>query len=194
MATTCEITKKKTLSFHLLKVSSWWVFYSFVLVSDICKTYMIDSTVWHTCSTLILFFVSFSAQLNRLKWRCTFRRCWIATAWLLETTDGLSLMTISCISMWILWSLIFRRRHRLVIEAFQMVFYSFSFFFCFKSGVKHWSLYAQPLDLKSCDVSIHVFTLNEEGPSTLSLEEDEDLSAANHWLLPTGGEMLLSIL
>ncbi|XP_005804742.1 pachytene checkpoint protein 2 homolog [Xiphophorus maculatus] len=43
----------------------------------------------------------------------------------------------------------------------------------------------QPLDLKSCDVSIHVFTLNEEGPSTLSLEEDENLSAANHWLLPT---------
>ncbi|XP_017164701.1 pachytene checkpoint protein 2 homolog isoform X2 [Poecilia reticulata] len=42
----------------------------------------------------------------------------------------------------------------------------------------------QPLDLKSCDVSIHVFTLNEEGPSRLSLEEDEDLSAANHWLLP----------
>ncbi|XP_043973594.1 pachytene checkpoint protein 2 homolog isoform X1 [Gambusia affinis] len=42
----------------------------------------------------------------------------------------------------------------------------------------------QPLDLKSCDVSIHVFTLNEEGPSTLNLEEDEDLSAANHWLLP----------
>lgn len=73
-------------------------------------------------------------------------------------------------------------------------FLFFFFFFCFKSGVKHWSLYAQPLDLKSCDVSIHVFTLNEEGPSTLSLEEDEDLSAANHWLLPTGGEMLLSIL
>ncbi|XP_054903827.1 pachytene checkpoint protein 2 homolog isoform X2 [Poeciliopsis prolifica] len=43
---------------------------------------------------------------------------------------------------------------------------------------------SQPLDLKSCDVSIHVFTLNEEGPSTLNLEEDEDLSAANHWLLP----------
>ncbi|XP_007572723.1 pachytene checkpoint protein 2 homolog [Poecilia formosa] len=42
----------------------------------------------------------------------------------------------------------------------------------------------QPLDLKSCDVSIHVFTLNEEGPNRLSLEEDEDLSAANHWLLP----------
>ncbi|XP_017281964.1 pachytene checkpoint protein 2 homolog [Kryptolebias marmoratus] len=43
----------------------------------------------------------------------------------------------------------------------------------------------QPLDLKSCSVVIHVFTLNEEGPSMLSLEEDEELSAANHWLLPT---------
>ncbi|XP_038567552.1 pachytene checkpoint protein 2 homolog [Micropterus salmoides] len=42
----------------------------------------------------------------------------------------------------------------------------------------------QPLDLKSCTISVHIFTLNEDGPSTLSLEEDEELSAANHWLLP----------
>uniref|UniRef100_H2LVI2 Pachytene checkpoint protein 2 homolog n=1 Tax=Oryzias latipes TaxID=8090 RepID=H2LVI2_ORYLA len=42
---------------------------------------------------------------------------------------------------------------------------------------------AQPLDLKSCAVSIYIFTLNEDGPSMLSLEEEE-LSAANHWLLP----------
>lgn len=50
------------------------------------------------------------------------------------------------------------------------------------------SLYfpTQPLDLKSCSVSIHIFTLNEDGPSTLSLEDDEELSAANHWLLPAG--------
>ncbi|KAK5892447.1 hypothetical protein CesoFtcFv8_012825 [Champsocephalus esox] len=45
-------------------------------------------------------------------------------------------------------------------------------------------LVSQPLDLKSCSVSVHIFTLNEDGPSTLSLEEDEELSAANHWLLP----------
>ncbi|KAK5862390.1 hypothetical protein PBY51_017792 [Eleginops maclovinus] len=42
----------------------------------------------------------------------------------------------------------------------------------------------QPLDLNSCSISTHIFTLNEDGPSTLSLEEDEELSAANHWLLP----------
>nr|XP_057941195.1 pachytene checkpoint protein 2 homolog [Doryrhamphus excisus]XP_057941196.1 pachytene checkpoint protein 2 homolog [Doryrhamphus excisus]XP_057941197.1 pachytene checkpoint protein 2 homolog [Doryrhamphus excisus] len=42
----------------------------------------------------------------------------------------------------------------------------------------------QPLDLTSCTVSFHIFTLSEEGPSTLSLEDDEELSAANHWLLP----------
>ncbi|XP_034030854.1 pachytene checkpoint protein 2 homolog [Thalassophryne amazonica] len=41
-----------------------------------------------------------------------------------------------------------------------------------------------PLDLKSCSLAIHVFALNEDGPSTLSLEDDEELSAANHWLLP----------
>ncbi|XP_037310607.2 pachytene checkpoint protein 2 homolog [Pungitius pungitius] len=45
-------------------------------------------------------------------------------------------------------------------------------------------LITQPLDLNSYSVSIHIFTLNEDGPSTLSLEEDEELSAANHWLLP----------
>lgn len=42
----------------------------------------------------------------------------------------------------------------------------------------------QPIDLKHCAVSVHIFTLNEDGPSTLNLEDDEELYAANHWLLP----------
>nr|XP_020468490.1 pachytene checkpoint protein 2 homolog [Monopterus albus] len=42
----------------------------------------------------------------------------------------------------------------------------------------------EPIDFQSCSLSIHIFTLNEDGPSTLSLEDDEELSAANHWLLP----------
>uniref|UniRef100_A0A665UGN2 Pachytene checkpoint protein 2 homolog n=1 Tax=Echeneis naucrates TaxID=173247 RepID=A0A665UGN2_ECHNA len=42
----------------------------------------------------------------------------------------------------------------------------------------------QPLDLKSFSICDHIYTLNEDGPSTLSLEDDEELSAANHWLLP----------
>uniref|UniRef100_A0A665UGQ4 Pachytene checkpoint protein 2 homolog n=1 Tax=Echeneis naucrates TaxID=173247 RepID=A0A665UGQ4_ECHNA len=41
-----------------------------------------------------------------------------------------------------------------------------------------------PLDLKSFSICDHIYTLNEDGPSTLSLEDDEELSAANHWLLP----------
>lgn len=41
-----------------------------------------------------------------------------------------------------------------------------------------------PLDLKNYTLCIHIFTLNDDGPSTLNLEEDEELSAANHWLLP----------
>lgn len=45
-------------------------------------------------------------------------------------------------------------------------------------------LMTQPLDLKSCSISIHIYSLNEDGPSLLSLEENEDLSAASHWLLP----------
>ncbi|XP_028282085.1 pachytene checkpoint protein 2 homolog isoform X2 [Parambassis ranga] len=42
----------------------------------------------------------------------------------------------------------------------------------------------QPLDLENCSVSIHIYTLNEDGPSMLMLDEDEELSAATHWLLP----------
>ncbi|KAJ8290716.1 hypothetical protein GJAV_G00016660 [Gymnothorax javanicus] len=41
-----------------------------------------------------------------------------------------------------------------------------------------------PIDLQSCSLSVHIFSLNDEGPSILNLEEEEDLSAANHWLLP----------
>lgn len=41
-----------------------------------------------------------------------------------------------------------------------------------------------PLNLKNCTVSIYIYALNEDGPSILTLEEDEELSAANHWLLP----------
>lgn len=48
------------------------------------------------------------------------------------------------------------------------------------------SFQTQPLDLESCSLCIHIFALNEEGPSTLVLEEDEELTAANHWLLPAG--------
>ncbi|KAJ3598623.1 hypothetical protein NHX12_002128 [Muraenolepis orangiensis] len=43
-----------------------------------------------------------------------------------------------------------------------------------------------PVDLKSSTLLLHIFTLNDDGPSTLNLEEDEELSAANHWLLPAG--------
>ncbi|XP_043116737.1 LOW QUALITY PROTEIN: pachytene checkpoint protein 2 homolog [Puntigrus tetrazona] len=40
------------------------------------------------------------------------------------------------------------------------------------------------VDLKAHNLCIHVFSLNDESPSTLALEEEEELSAANHWLLP----------
>ncbi|XP_076868630.1 pachytene checkpoint protein 2 homolog isoform X2 [Brachyhypopomus gauderio] len=42
-----------------------------------------------------------------------------------------------------------------------------------------------PLDLKMSNLCIYIFSLNDDGPSTLSLEEEETgLSAANHWALP----------
>lgn len=44
----------------------------------------------------------------------------------------------------------------------------------------------QPIDLSKCNLLIHIFHLNEEGPATENLEEEnEDLVAANHWQLPS---------
>lgn len=44
----------------------------------------------------------------------------------------------------------------------------------------------QPINLNKCNLSIHIFHLNEEGPSAENLEaEDENIVAANHWVLPT---------
>uniref|UniRef100_A0A8C7JSK7 Pachytene checkpoint protein 2 homolog n=1 Tax=Oncorhynchus kisutch TaxID=8019 RepID=A0A8C7JSK7_ONCKI len=70
-------------------------------------------------------------------------------------------------------------RHRMVFGAFRWTEFDEDFL------IKHVQSVAivDPIDLKSCSLSIHIFTLNEDGPSTLNLEEEE-LSAANHWLLP----------
>nr|XP_056713655.1 pachytene checkpoint protein 2 homolog [Euleptes europaea] len=44
----------------------------------------------------------------------------------------------------------------------------------------------QPINLSEGSLSIHIFHLNEEGPSTENLEEEnENIIAANHWVLPT---------
>uniref|UniRef100_A0A673JWF3 Pachytene checkpoint protein 2 homolog n=1 Tax=Sinocyclocheilus rhinocerous TaxID=307959 RepID=A0A673JWF3_9TELE len=40
------------------------------------------------------------------------------------------------------------------------------------------------VDLKVHNLCIHIFSLNDDSPSMLALEEEEELSAANHWLLP----------
>ncbi|XP_015273207.1 PREDICTED: pachytene checkpoint protein 2 homolog [Gekko japonicus] len=43
----------------------------------------------------------------------------------------------------------------------------------------------QPIYLSDCNLFIHIFHLNEEGPSTENLEEEnENIIAANHWVLP----------
>ncbi|XP_043921074.1 pachytene checkpoint protein 2 homolog [Protopterus annectens] len=42
----------------------------------------------------------------------------------------------------------------------------------------------QPIDLTNCCVLIHIFYLSEDGPSIENLDEEENLIAANHWLLP----------
>ncbi|KAF4798276.1 thyroid hormone receptor interactor 13 [Turdus rufiventris] len=43
----------------------------------------------------------------------------------------------------------------------------------------------QPIDLSSSSLCIHIFHLNEEGPTSENLEEEnEDITAAHHWVLP----------
>uniref|UniRef100_A0A452IWB6 Pachytene checkpoint protein 2 homolog n=1 Tax=Gopherus agassizii TaxID=38772 RepID=A0A452IWB6_9SAUR len=50
----------------------------------------------------------------------------------------------------------------------------------------------QPINLSKCNLSIHIFHLNDEGPSTENLEEEnENIVAANHWVLPTGTLLLV---
>lgn len=45
----------------------------------------------------------------------------------------------------------------------------------------------QPIDLGACTVTLHVFQLNEGGPSSETLEEEsENITAASHWVLPAG--------
>ncbi|XP_072365963.1 pachytene checkpoint protein 2 homolog isoform X3 [Scyliorhinus torazame] len=45
----------------------------------------------------------------------------------------------------------------------------------------------QPIDLTKSNVSIYIFRLNEEGPSSDILEgEEENMTASNNWLLPAG--------
>ncbi|XP_052002770.1 pachytene checkpoint protein 2 homolog [Xyrauchen texanus] len=40
------------------------------------------------------------------------------------------------------------------------------------------------VDLKAHNLCIHIFSLNDDSPNTLNLDVEEELSAANHWLLP----------
>ncbi|NXS00948.1 PCH2 protein, partial [Oxylabes madagascariensis] len=43
----------------------------------------------------------------------------------------------------------------------------------------------QPIDLSISSLSLHIFHLNEEGPASENLEEEnEDITAAHHWVLP----------
>ncbi|NXP36635.1 PCH2 protein, partial [Leiothrix lutea] len=44
----------------------------------------------------------------------------------------------------------------------------------------------QPIDLSMSNLSFHIFHLNEEGPTSENLEEEnEDITAAHHWVLPS---------
>uniref|UniRef100_A0AAZ3PHZ1 Pachytene checkpoint protein 2 homolog n=1 Tax=Oncorhynchus tshawytscha TaxID=74940 RepID=A0AAZ3PHZ1_ONCTS len=75
-------------------------------------------------------------------------------------------------------------RHRMVFGAFRWTEFDEDFLIKHVQSVAIVDAERKPIDLMSCSLSIHIFTLNDDGPSTLNLEEEEELSAANHWLLP----------
>ena len=43
----------------------------------------------------------------------------------------------------------------------------------------------QVISFDKCELKIHVFKLYEEGPANEEIEDD-DISAASHWVLPAG--------
>ena len=43
----------------------------------------------------------------------------------------------------------------------------------------------QVISFDKCELKIHVFKLFEEGPANEEIEDD-DISAASHWVLPAG--------
>uniref|UniRef100_A0AAR2IR83 Pachytene checkpoint protein 2 homolog n=1 Tax=Pygocentrus nattereri TaxID=42514 RepID=A0AAR2IR83_PYGNA len=69
-------------------------------------------------------------------------------------------------------------RHSLIIGSYKWTEFDDEFL------TKNVEAVAVPLDLKMNNLCVHIFSLNDDGPSTLNLEEEEELSAANHWLLP----------
>ena len=44
----------------------------------------------------------------------------------------------------------------------------------------------QLVDFSSMRVQVHVFQLHDDGPAAEELDEDCDVSSANHWMLPSG--------
>ncbi len=44
--------------------------------------------------------------------------------------------------------------------------------------------FLQVLDLSECKLAVHVYQLHEDGPGQEELD-DEDLAAANQWMLPS---------
>lgn len=54
----------------------------------------------------------------------------------------------------------------------------------------HILFFPQLVDFSSMHLCVHVFQLHEDGPGAEELEEDCDVSAANHWMLPSSESYL----
>nr|XP_023680059.1 pachytene checkpoint protein 2 homolog isoform X2 [Paramormyrops kingsleyae] len=76
-------------------------------------------------------------------------------------------------------------RHRIVFGNYSWTEFDEEFLAKHVESVSIVDAERQQIDLRSCCLSMYIFTLHDDGPSTLNLEEAEDLSAAHHWLLPS---------
>ncbi|KAF5909846.1 pachytene checkpoint protein 2, partial [Clarias magur] len=75
-------------------------------------------------------------------------------------------------------------RHNLVMGSFKWTEFDDEFLTRNVESVAVVDVDTQLLDLKASKLCIHIFALSDDGPSMLNLEEEEAISAANHWLLP----------
>ncbi|KAL2084031.1 hypothetical protein ACEWY4_019549 [Coilia grayii] len=75
-------------------------------------------------------------------------------------------------------------RHRLVFGNYKWTEFDDDFLSRNVESVSIVDAARQPIDLKNCHLSVYIFSLSEDEPSMLALEDGQELSAASSWLLP----------
>ncbi|XP_063054936.1 pachytene checkpoint protein 2 homolog isoform X2 [Engraulis encrasicolus] len=75
-------------------------------------------------------------------------------------------------------------RHRMVFGNYKWTEFDEDFLSANVESVAIVDAEREPIDLKNCNLTVYVYSLSEDEPSMLALEEGQELSAASSWLLP----------